>query len=371
MPDSLYDGDIFPGVMWYCEQCEELLNKQDGFYDYCNEWTCTECYHTNPISEEKITDYSDNANNSENSWDAGTIAIVGAALLGTLLVTSHLDKRQQKKQKKWLAIKKQQEETAQQRLAAQEEWEQYAEKQRLEEERRKEAERLRVAMQEDQRLEKEQQKAAERIRLAERNRNRTEGIRLAKQQERSENRIRRKKQIKAFLFHKKNIEIGAALSDFIENDVKLAVLHFHNAGFTNVQIAPIKDIFAGSKKQVGEVEQIEINGDTIFQKNSTAAYDAKIVITHHEKGEISFPLSPKQVKKMDVQALADQLQRLGYTNITTVSLNDLVAGWIKKDGAVKQLTVAGNASFEKDRMYPFDTVIVMTYHSLKSKEQRA
>jgi DNA-directed RNA polymerase subunit M/transcription elongation factor TFIIS len=52
--DDVYEGDIYPGIMWHCDQCGALLNKQDGFKDSCGSWTCTECRHSNPISEDAI-----------------------------------------------------------------------------------------------------------------------------------------------------------------------------------------------------------------------------------------------------------------------------------------------------------------------------
>jgi len=88
---------------WYCEQCEELLNEQDDFDDDSDEWTCTECYHTNSISEKVIAGNSDDA----GSWATDAAAVAGVALLGTLLVTSHLEKRRKKQQKKKRFGKKQ------------------------------------------------------------------------------------------------------------------------------------------------------------------------------------------------------------------------------------------------------------------------
>ena len=189
-----------------------------------------------------------------------------------------------------------------------------------------------------------------------------------RQQEYREERKRKNKRIKAFLFNKKRIFIGISPSDLIGHDVELAISHFKNVGFTKVQFVPIKDIFVNSKQQVGEIEQVNIDGNTCFQKDLMIAYDAKIVITYHEKGEVSFPVSSKQVKNLNVQVLTQQLQLLGYTNIKTVSLNDLVTGWMKKDGAIKQVTVNGTNSFKQGKMYSFDTAIVVTYHSFKSKK---
>ena len=52
--DDIYEGDEYPGVMWYCDDCGALLNKQSGFSDDCGSWFCTECGHLNSISEDEI-----------------------------------------------------------------------------------------------------------------------------------------------------------------------------------------------------------------------------------------------------------------------------------------------------------------------------
>ena len=66
--DDVYEGDIFPGVMWHCDQCDALLNKQKGFDDSCGSWICTECNYSNPISEDAILRDSDD--DDSNAGDA-------------------------------------------------------------------------------------------------------------------------------------------------------------------------------------------------------------------------------------------------------------------------------------------------------------
>ena len=46
----------FPGVYWYCDNCEAFLNIQNGFDDHYDNWVCEECGHVNPISDSEIYD---------------------------------------------------------------------------------------------------------------------------------------------------------------------------------------------------------------------------------------------------------------------------------------------------------------------------
>ncbi len=41
-------------VAWICDQCEALLNEQDGFSENCDSWKCTECGFVNRIDTSMI-----------------------------------------------------------------------------------------------------------------------------------------------------------------------------------------------------------------------------------------------------------------------------------------------------------------------------
>lgn len=43
----------FPNIDWYCDNCNDYLNSQSGFYDGCGNWTCTNCGHINPLLKMK------------------------------------------------------------------------------------------------------------------------------------------------------------------------------------------------------------------------------------------------------------------------------------------------------------------------------
>lgn len=44
----------FPGIDFFCNECNDLLNKQEGFIDSCGEWKCRKCGHINKIDSEHI-----------------------------------------------------------------------------------------------------------------------------------------------------------------------------------------------------------------------------------------------------------------------------------------------------------------------------
>ena len=71
--EQLYGDDVettmnqFNGVVWYCDSCGAVLNKQSGFYDSCGTWYCTECGHANPINENEIYE-SEEAYQNSRKW---------------------------------------------------------------------------------------------------------------------------------------------------------------------------------------------------------------------------------------------------------------------------------------------------------------
>lgn len=54
----------FHDVDWYCNECDASLDEQDGFSDYCDTWTCTECGCVNEISADEIYNSKEDYYNS-------------------------------------------------------------------------------------------------------------------------------------------------------------------------------------------------------------------------------------------------------------------------------------------------------------------
>lgn len=52
--EGVYDGNRYPGVMWYCDQCGDLLNAQEGFDDIRDSWCCRRCGYVNKIAASEI-----------------------------------------------------------------------------------------------------------------------------------------------------------------------------------------------------------------------------------------------------------------------------------------------------------------------------
>ena len=207
---------------------------------------------------------------------------------------------------------------------------------------------------------KEEAERLERERIAEEQRR----IRQAKK---DKERKQRNKRIKAFFFNKKNLALEFATSDLVGDNVDSVVEEIKEAGFNNYKTVPIKDIYVGSTKYVGEVEQVVINGQSWLAEGTMVPYDAEIVITFRVKKEFEFPYSARQMIKRDFDQLASELVDIGFTEVYTLPLKDLTTGWIKKERAVQQVLIEGIDTIKKGMPVEHDKKITIQYHSFKDR----
>lgn len=207
---------------------------------------------------------------------------------------------------------------------------------------------------------KEEEERLERERIAEEQRR----IRQAKKEK---ERRQRNKRIKAFIFNKKNLALEFSTSDLIGDSVDSVVEEIKEAGFKNCKTIPIKDIYDGSSKYIGEVEQVVINGQSWLAEGAMVPYDAEIIVTYHVKKEFAFPYSAREMINRDFDQLASELVDIGFTEVYTLPLKDLTTGWIKKERAVQQVLIEGIDAIKKGMPIEHDKKITIQYHSFKDR----
>ncbi len=214
-------------------------------------------------------------------------------------------------------------------------------------------------------------KAREKARLEEERRLEDQRIDEEKCRERQAKRLKerniRNKQIKAFLFNKKNLEFEYSTNQLIGTDVEGVVEELKEAGFNNYKTVAIKDIYPGVNKFVGEVEQVVVNGQSWIEAGTMVPYDAEIVITYHLKKEFAFPYPMRLMVKRNYDDLAQELLEIGFTEVYTMPLNDLETGWIKKEFSVQKVLIAGVQTIKKGMLLDHDVKITIQYHSFAKK----
>jgi len=82
----------------------------------------------------------------------------------------------------------------------------------------------------------------------------------------------------------------------------------------------------------------------------------------HE-GEAKTPSGSSAQKGSDYQKVIDNFKEKGFKNIKTETLEDLVTGWMTKDGEVEAVSVDGNKDYSPDVWYPNEVEVVIAYHT--------
>lgn len=138
-------------------------------------------------------------------------------------------------------------------------------------------------------------------------------------------------------------------------------------GFVNIKSIPIEDVDNKTHHYLYEVERVSIAGTTDFHYGYAFPHNAEIVIYYHSKRRIVMPSSEKKFKRKNYVAVGDYLQELGFTKIYERKINDLVVGFITKDGSVENVFVDEGEAIPivQGKSYYYDTKIVICYHTYK------
>ena len=83
---------------------------------------------------------------------------------------------------------------------------------------------------------------------------------------------------------------------------------------------------------------------------------------------VAMPESASELKGDNYQDVVTKLQAAGFANIETTTIDDLITGWLTKDGEVERVSVNGETDFSSRSRYPRDARIVIAYHTFPEKE---
>ena len=88
-----------------------------------------------------------------------------------------------------------------------------------------------------------------------------------------------------------------------------------------------------------------------------------------DDGKINLPISSNDLKDANYQDVVAKFENAGFTNVQTEVIDDLVFGWLTKDGEVEEVSVGGYTSFSTDSRYPADVEIIVSYHTFPANEE--
>ena len=93
--------------------------------------------------------------------------------------------------------------------------------------------------------------------------------------------------------------------------------------------------------------------------------------TENHVGEAKTPSGSSIQKGRNYQQVIDDFEKEGFTNIRLVELDDLITGWLTKEGEVESVSVDGDDDYSADTWYRNDVEVVISYHTFKDDTQES
>lgn len=79
--------------------------------------------------------------------------------------------------------------------------------------------------------------------------------------------------------------------------------------------------------------------------------------------------SSDEMSGENYQTVISEFEEIGFTNIETKVLDDLITGWLTKDGEIEQVEINGTTEFSANDSFEKDSEIVVTYHTFSKEEK--
>lgn len=80
-------------------------------------------------------------------------------------------------------------------------------------------------------------------------------------------------------------------------------------------------------------------------------------------GEAKTPSGSSIQKGRMLEEVIQDFEEKGFKNIKMVVLDDLITGWLTKDGEVESVSVDGNINYSSDKWYSDEVEVIITYHT--------
>lgn len=82
-----------------------------------------------------------------------------------------------------------------------------------------------------------------------------------------------------------------------------------------------------------------------------------------DDGKIRVPKSASECKGKDYLDVKALFESAGFTNVNVRAIEDLVTGWITKDGSVERVSINGDDDFGSSSKFDPAVEVVVMYHT--------
>lgn len=81
--------------------------------------------------------------------------------------------------------------------------------------------------------------------------------------------------------------------------------------------------------------------------------------------EIKVPFSADDLEGDNYEQVVTDLENAGFSEITVKEQEDLITGFITKEGSVEKVSINGDSDFEEGDVFPEEAKVVIIYHTFK------
>ena len=169
----------------------------------------------------------------------------------------------------------------------------------------------------------------------------------------------------AYKYAKDADQITLGLSQEAVYDMKYTEVEeaLRKAGFSNIETNNIPDLDISQADRENKVGSMVVNNSEEYSEDSRFPSYVAIVINYHTLRQISPSMSAKDAKGGNYEEIARQLESDGFVNIRYEVIEDLVTGWLVKDGQVEEVIINDEKDFKADSAYRQDVDVVIRYHT--------
>ena len=93
--------------------------------------------------------------------------------------------------------------------------------------------------------------------------------------------------------------------------------------------------------------------------------------SNKHEGKVKTPSSSSVLKGRNYQEVIDEFTQNGFTNIKSEAIEDLITGWITKDGEVEEVSVGGDDDYTSDEWVSADTEVIIKYHTFAKEDSES
>lgn len=86
---------------------------------------------------------------------------------------------------------------------------------------------------------------------------------------------------------------------------------------------------------------------------------------------VKVPISANDCLGKNYQDIVNDMSSTGFVNIQTKPIEDLVTGWLTKDGEVEEITIDGNSSFRIKDRFDKNATVIISYHTFPNSSKNS